>query len=161
MATLPIFTALIQAPWRCLGPHEKRMKHYPESPSTLGEHLRKRRLDLGMTQEQAAMHFGVTVVSYKSWEGDRNSPGIGKWPGIIDFLGYDPSPPSEDTFAKAVSALRRRLGLDKHQFAKRVGVDVKSVRNWESGKHGPFRRLREQLVGLAPDLEALVVVGRR
>lgn len=51
--------------------------------------------------------------------------------------------------------------MDKHQFAKRVGVDVKSVRNWESGKRVPFQRVRTQLMEIAPDLEALAMTGRR
>ena len=161
MATLPIFIAHIQGARRCLGPHEKLVKGYPAVPGSLGEHLRKRRLDLGLTQEQAGARFGISFTAYNGWEGDRGSPGIGKWPKIFDFLGYDPSPPPCNTFAEAVSALRRRLGLDKHQFAKRVGVDVKSVRNWESGKRVPFRRLRERLVALAPDLKVLVGVERR
>lgn len=152
---------LIRAKMDFLGPHEKKVKGYPQMPQSFGEHLRRRRLDIGVTQEQAGARFGISFTAYNGWEGDRVSPGIGKWPLILDFLGYDPSPPPCDTFAEAVWALRRRLGLDKHQFAKRVGVDVKSVRNWESGKRVPFRRLRERLVALAPDLEALVEVGRR
>ena len=161
MGSLPFFWATIRAPLHCLGPHEKRVKGYPDAPRTLGEHLRKRRLDFGETQEQTASRFGVTFTSYNGWEADRIAPGIGKWPLILDFLGYDPSPPACATFPEAISALRRRLGLDKHQFAKRVGVDVKSVRNWESGKRVPFRRLRERLAKLGPDLQALVYAERR
>jgi len=161
MATLPIFNAHIHAIRSCLGPHEKLVKRYPAIPRNLAEHLRKRRLDLGLTQEEAAQRFGISVAAYNGWEGGRGSPSIGKWPKIFDFLGYDPSPPPCNTFAEAVSALRRRLGLDKHQFAKQVDVDVKSVRNWESGRSVPLRRLREKLLALATDLEALVGFGHR
>jgi transcriptional regulator with XRE-family HTH domain len=121
----------------------------------LAEHLRKRRLDLGLTQEEAAQRFGISIAAYNGWEGGRGSPSIGKGPKIFDFLGYDPSPPACSTFAEAVSALRRRLGLDKHQFAKRVDVDVKSVRNWESGKTIPFQKVRAILTQLGSDLLAL------
>ncbi len=155
MDTLPIFRVAIRAPLRCLGLHEKKTKGYPVAPKSLAEHLRRRRLDLGLTQEQAGARFGISFTAYNGWEGSRVSPGIGKWPLIFDFLGYDPSPPRCDTFAAAVSALRRRLGLDKHHFAKRVGVDVKSVRNWESGKTTPFRKVRNVLMQLGPELTAL------
>lgn len=161
MDTLPIFRALIQAKLSCLGPHEKKVKGYPQMPQSLGDHLRRRRLDLGVTQEQAGARFGISFAAYNGWEGGRVSPGIGKWPKIINFLGYDPSPPACDTFAETVSALRRRLGLDKHQFAKRVGVDVKSVRNWEYGKTIPFQKVRNLLVQLGPDLTALSLPGHR
>lgn len=161
MDTLPIFRVLIRAKMSCLGPHGKKLKGYPQVPQSLGEHLRRRRLDLGLSQEKAGARFGISFTAYNGWEGDRISPGIGKWPLICEFLSYDPSPPPCDTFPEAVFALRRRLGLDKHQFAKRVGVDVKSVRNWESSKRVPFRRLRERLAALAPDLGALVWSERR
>lgn len=40
--------------------------------------------------------------------------------------------------------VRRRVGLSQTEFAKRIGVPVATVRNWEQGKrspHGPARAL--------------------
>ncbi|MDZ4403269.1 hypothetical protein [Prosthecobacter sp.] len=47
------------------------MKSYLEAPETLGEHLRKRRLDLRKTQEQTAARFDICVTAYNDWEADR------------------------------------------------------------------------------------------
>jgi transcriptional regulator with XRE-family HTH domain len=156
MATLPIFWATIRAPLHCLGPHEKQVKGYPAAPTTLGEHLRKRRLDLRETQAQAAARFGISSTAYNGWEGDRIVPNIAKWPDVVRFLGYDPSP-SPNGFAESVRALRRRLGLDRRELARQLGVDVKSVLNWEAARTVPFSKMREKLAALEPGLPSLGV----
>ena len=43
-------------------------KGYPASPVTIGEHLRKKRLDLGLTQAQVAEITGVTESTVWNWE---------------------------------------------------------------------------------------------
>lgn len=126
------------------------MKGYPAVPKTLGEHLRKRRLELQQTQQQTAAHFGISVTAYNGWEADRIEPNIAKWPAVIGFLGYDPSPvPS--TFGDAVVALRRKLGLDRPRLAARLGISVKSVLNWESGRTTPLLRMRQALASMTPN----------
>lgn len=155
MATLPIFIAHIQFSRCCLGPHEKRAKNYPENPRTLGEHLRKRRLNLYQTQEQVSMRFRISVTAYNYWEADRIAPKVNKWPEVVRFLGYDPSPPPTN-FREAVKALRRSLGLDKRKFAARLGVDVKSVLNWEAGYSFPLRRTRRMISRISPHMAAML-----
>jgi transcriptional regulator with XRE-family HTH domain len=58
----------------------------------VGEYLKKRRLDLGLSQKKAAERIGVYFKSYDNWEHDKHEPEFRYWPGIIGFLGYDPSP---------------------------------------------------------------------
>jgi DNA-binding transcriptional regulator YiaG len=41
---------------------------YPETLKTLGDHLRKRRLDLRLLQRQAAQKLGVDKASVHNWE---------------------------------------------------------------------------------------------
>ena len=41
---------------------------------TFGDHLRKARKLLGMTQQEFADALGVTVKNVDSWESDRNRP---------------------------------------------------------------------------------------
>ena len=153
MATLPIFWATIRASLHCLGPHEKQVKGYPETPGTLGEHLRKRRLDLRQTQEQVAARFHVSFTSYNGWEADRIAPNFAKWPELIRFLGYDPSP-TPLSFGESVTALRRVLGLDKRKLATKLGVDVKSVLNWEAGRTSPLPSMLKRIVALVGKFDA-------
>ncbi len=54
-----------------------RPKDYSEHPKTLGEHLRKRRAELGLFQRQVANQLGASEWSYLLWENDRREPTVG------------------------------------------------------------------------------------
>ncbi len=45
---------------------------YPKSLETLGDHIRKRRLDLGLEQQQVAARLGVSESTVWNWENDRS-----------------------------------------------------------------------------------------
>ena len=63
---------------------------YKDPPETLGEHLRKRRIELALLQKDVASRLQVNAWTYLGWEHDRRRPPIRFWPRIIRFLGYDP-----------------------------------------------------------------------
>ena len=63
---------------------------YPAKLETVGDHLRKRRLDLGLWQKQVAEQIGVTTCTITNWELNRTEPEIRYYPPIIDFLSYVP-----------------------------------------------------------------------
>ena len=43
-------------------------KQYPKEINTLGDHIKKRRLDLGMLQVQVAEKIGADVTTIRNWE---------------------------------------------------------------------------------------------
>jgi DNA-binding transcriptional regulator YiaG len=55
----------------------------------VGEHLLKRRRDLGLTQGQAAKALSVKVGTITTWEKNRQEPCGDHLAAIIRFLGYD------------------------------------------------------------------------
>jgi hypothetical protein len=59
-------------------------------PWTIGEHLKRRRLKLGLTQRQAARALGSSLSTVYTWEKNRKEPEARHLPGILRFLGYDP-----------------------------------------------------------------------
>jgi transcriptional regulator with XRE-family HTH domain len=61
-----------------------------KAPRTVGEHLLKRRRDLGLTQVQVAKALGVKVGTITTWEKNRQEPCGDHLAGIVRFLGYDP-----------------------------------------------------------------------
>lgn len=61
---------------------------YPIEPKTIGEHIRKRRMDLGMTQKALSKQFGVTEDTITYWELGRSKPQKKFYPRIIKFLDY-------------------------------------------------------------------------
>ena len=65
---------------------------YPRELKTLGDHLRKRRLDLGLLQKQVADRLEVNAMTICNWETNRTSPQLRFVPRILSFLGYNPNP---------------------------------------------------------------------
>ena len=64
---------------------------YPKQLRTVGDHLRKKRLELGLLQKQVAEQLGVDETTIYKWENHRSAPVIRVLPKIIQFLGYVPS----------------------------------------------------------------------
>ena len=72
--------------------HFSRTRRYPTSPRTLGEHLRKKRVDLALSMPKLAklLGFGVTDTAIEKWEKNENRPSELYRSRIIEFLGFDP-----------------------------------------------------------------------
>jgi transcriptional regulator with XRE-family HTH domain len=54
---------------------------------TIGDHLKKRRLDLGLSRRQVAGRLGVDQASVGNWENGRATPQARYLPKITAFLG--------------------------------------------------------------------------
>jgi transcriptional regulator with XRE-family HTH domain len=113
-----------------------RPKAYPENPRTLGEHLCKRRGELGLFQREVAARLGVNIWTYLLWEQDRTIPVVRYYPAIFQFLGYDPFP-APLTLPERIAAKRRQLGWSIKTAAKFAGVDEGTFGRWESGEWKP------------------------
>ena len=116
-------------------------------PVTLGDHLRNRRLDLGLLQEEAATKLGVSSDTVRGWENNRHEPAIRHVPRILEFLGYVPFEPGP-SLTERFRFARWTRGLSKRAMAARLGVDETTVRDWERGVHRPSRRNRDRLDAL-------------
>jgi len=73
-----------------------RAKDYSENPQNLGEHLKKRRRELGLLQREAAERMGIQRDTYVNWEKDKTSPVASQFRPVVAFLGYDPTPRPKD-----------------------------------------------------------------
>jgi transcriptional regulator with XRE-family HTH domain len=112
--------------------------------AALGDHLRKRRLDLGFLQREVAEELGVDEDSVCHWETGRSHPKPYLIPRVIAFLGYAPwAAPA--TFGEWLIMVRRANGLSRKRLAKGLGVDESTVLRWESGRGRPASRLLAQL----------------
>lgn len=92
------------------------------APVTVGDHIRKRRRELGLLQREAAERIGVTECSVYNWENGVSSPDFRKLPAIIAFLGYNPVPEPTDE-AERRKWWRRSKGLSQREPARELGVD--------------------------------------
>jgi transcriptional regulator with XRE-family HTH domain len=62
-------------------------KAYPREIKTIGDAIRKRRLDLGLLQRDVAKIVGCDKTSVVNWEKGYNSPRRTKIASIERFLG--------------------------------------------------------------------------
>jgi len=59
---------------------------YPRSPKTLGEYIRKWRMEKGLFQKELAKKLGVAEMTIVNWEKGRTKPIMDKLPIIKDIL---------------------------------------------------------------------------
>ena len=100
---------------------------------TVGDHIKKRRLELSLYQSQAAKLLGVCESTVKNWEKGHTDVPIRAYPAILAFLGYDPHP-APRTLAERLQTLRRSKGWKVRMAAKSIGVDEQTWTLWEAGK---------------------------
>jgi len=118
---------------------------YPKNLKNIGDHLKKKRLDMNIQQKELAEKCGVTVCTIRNWEKNRSNPSLVFMPKIVQFLGYIPYEASNQTFGEQIAAKRRLLGLRQKDLATSIGADPCTVRSWEKGRHGPSKRFLKRL----------------
>jgi transcriptional regulator with XRE-family HTH domain len=85
---------------------------YPCQISTLGDHIRSLRLDLGLYQKDVASQIDVATIIL--WESNATEPQIHHFPKIRDFLGYDLSRQPKN-LAEILLDARNVHGIDGKQ----------------------------------------------
>ncbi len=116
--------------------------HYPKLLNTLGDHIRSRRLDLGLFQSLVAEQVGVATTTIHNWEGNKSVPATRHIPAILRFLEYNPFPPPQ-TLPERLTVMRKALGLSQRKLAELLGVDPGTLQSWEAGQHEPIGRNAE------------------
>jgi len=92
-------------------------------PQTIGEHIKKRRLQLRLTQKAVSRLLKVSQFSVINWERGEFQPSkAATLHRIIKFLGYDLLPVGR-TIPERLRQERRLMGWDQRELAKHFGVD--------------------------------------
>jgi len=63
---------------------------YLANPLTIGEHIRKARIDRNLFQEAVAALFPISESALSKWENNKAVPSKAHMPCVISFLGFDP-----------------------------------------------------------------------
>ncbi|MBI2842096.1 MAG: helix-turn-helix transcriptional regulator [Armatimonadetes bacterium] len=121
---------------------------YPQEPKTIGEHIQKRMIDLGVCRTACAGRIGVCPCTITNWTTGRVSPGVEHLPGIIEFLGYNPFNSGAESIGDRIILLRKRLGLSRKALAQRLGVDPETAARWEKDISVPAQKHLEFLESL-------------
>ena len=109
---------------------------YPKELKTIGEHIRKRRLDLELFQKDVAKVLGITKGTVSNWEKNLAVPKLFYIPKIIEFLGYIPFEIGE-SLPDMLRGYRRLCGLSKRGASCKHGVDVSTWWKWEDRRSKP------------------------
>jgi uncharacterized membrane protein len=105
-----------------LSARKPKPEAYPAALLTYGDHLRAKRLDLGLLQKQAAERIGVDETSVYNWESNRVQPAVRFIAGIIRFL----SNPDGSTTVNIRLSYNPAIGGVGHIVASLFGADPKS-----------------------------------
>ena len=149
MGSLPLCFQTIQVVRCSIGPHFTEKKGYPTDPKTIGEMIRKRRLDLGLRQIDAAKMIGCDEMSVVNWEKGHRSPRVNHMAGVVEFLGFNPFQ-NCDTLAHRLANHRKALGMTQKEFARQIGVDPSTLARWERGEREPTGRLLDRVNSVIP-----------
>ncbi|WP_305044942.1 helix-turn-helix domain-containing protein [Geoalkalibacter sp.] len=112
-------------------------------PVTLGEHLRRRRLELCLYQKDVAASLGVTPSSIWKWENGWTVD-LRFIPRVITFLGYNPIPCPAD-FIERLAWYKQVNGLTLEQLGAEMGRDAEQLAAWLGGQHKPCQRNRKEI----------------
>ncbi|MDO8365741.1 MAG: helix-turn-helix transcriptional regulator [Saprospiraceae bacterium] len=124
---------------------------YPAELNTLGDHLRKARLDRGLSQPDVAKVLNVTPDSVTGWELNRNQPTANFAKAVIDFIGYIPFMDDNLSLGKRLLHARLISGKTQRQVAAEIGCDASNLRYIERDLRVPQKKLKEKLEDFIQD----------
>lgn len=119
------------------------LKGYPKNPVTIGEHIRKRRMDLCLLQREVAEKIGASKCSVYYWE-HGVEPELRFMPKIIEFLGYVPFACPGDTLGR-LSYYKRINGLSYEGLGLQVCIHYEQLHAWLTERKRPLRKSLERL----------------
>ena len=128
-----------------------------KEPTTLGQHLKKKRFLAGIKQAEAALKLGISDRTLSLWETDRVYPAWEFQPRLIAYLGYDPfhdpalgrpkgnetpcvaflSPAAPVSIGQKIKRHRFKLKKTRRQLAEEFGISVKTLWGWETNRRQP------------------------
>lgn len=113
-------------------------KGYPIHVKAIGEHIRKRRLDLGLLQIELANMIGVTETTVWNWE-HGTEPELIHMPAVLEFLGYVPWEVPADPIGK-LEHFKKIKGLSYERLGALMGRDPEQLTDWVSRRKKPCKK---------------------
>jgi len=117
----------------------------PQNPHTWGEHIKKRRLELGLYQAEVAEILVVTESTVTNWEKNKTDPTLQLLPKIIKFVGYDPMPGDTENLGEKMLRYRKCRGVSQKELAKQMGIDPTTLSRLERNRGRHFSSVLEKV----------------
>jgi len=129
--------------------------------ATFAEEIRERRLRLGLSQAELARRIGVHAQTVRAWERGASYPRESLRVRLLEVLEeLESGLPSglrdkvqKDDLGQEIRRRRLRLCMTQDELARRVGVNVRTVRAWERGRAFPRRGQLLSLFEILSELE--------
>ena len=116
-----------------------------DNPQFIGEHIKKRRLELKLFQSDVAKLLGVCEDTITGWENGRSFPQIQYYPKLIQFFGYNPFPVDGSTLSGRIKKFRIKQGVSYKKLGAAIGVNASTIGAWEANEHVPGEAKRKRL----------------
>jgi len=165
---LPFCERRLRLPRTDVAPVWTRSWPIAKEPTTLGQHLKKKRFMSGLRQTQTAGKLGVSCRTLSLWECDRIYPAWAFQPRLIAYLGYDPftetglpnakSNETQDvaflsqdkplSIGQKIRNFRLKSRKTRLQLAKEWAISPKSLWSWETGIREPSSLLKKRIGGV-------------
>lgn len=162
---LPFCDRTVSVPRKDVAPVWTRSFPISKEPTTLGQHLKKKRFLARIKQSEAAQKLGVSDRTLSLWETDRVYPAWAFQPRLIIYLGYNPftdptlgrpkgnetqcvaflSPGTPLTVGQKIKQRRLILKKTRRLLAKEWGISVKTLWGWETGRWQPTAEGQERI----------------
>lgn len=115
---------------------------YPKNPRTIGEIIRKVRMDKGLQIKQVAQAVKVSPDSVINWELRGRKPRYRHIAMLEKILGinlpvsllYKGYPENAITISQKIKKKRLELSLSQKELARMLKVNKDTIKDWEDGK---------------------------
>ena len=124
---------------------------YPVELRSIGDHIRKRRLDLGLLQIEVVAQIGVSENTIWNWE-HGTEPALIHIPAVLDFLGYVPWEQPEDPVGR-LAYFKKVNGLSLRRLGALMGRDPEQLEDWVSGRVKPCKKNTAKIKSFLVDSE--------
>jgi len=111
----------------------------------MGDHIKKRRLQLGWGATHVAQLLKVSTDTVYNWEKNRRRPMVHLIPRITEFLGYVPPFFHGQTTGQKIVAYRHVRGMSQRALALTLKVDPATLGRWERDESSPRGELKTRL----------------
>jgi DNA-binding transcriptional regulator YiaG len=132
---------------------------YTKKLETIGDHIRKWRINNHLFQADVAKRLGVCEDTIVGWEMRNIKPSVRQVPGITQLIGYLPIEVDSSTFGGRIAIYRYKQGITPKELGLLVSADASTVRAWEAGKNTPhknrIRHIEESLLISNPELNTV------
>lgn len=118
---------------------------YPVELKTLGDHLRKTRLDQELSQSNVASILQVNTDTVATWEMNRHKPTAKFTKSIISFLRFVPFTFEGQSLGRQLYYARHITGHTQKQAAELIGCDASNLRSIELDQRSPLTRTYEKI----------------